>query len=362
MKAVPWLIAAAGCATVSGVLGGVKYLQYKEAMALMESFPPPFNAISVVEAKKDFWQPTRILGGSVRSPEHLVVSAETSGRIVELPFPSGEIVPKGATILSLFEDDIEAQRKSLVAEAKLVAVQLRRNRTLEANSMVSQDQVDTLNAKFQSLEAQVAVLDARLSKMIVLAPFEGTLGIYRQRPGDLMQAGEVLTTLVGTSPKRWIDFKVPQGLAILKVGDTVTIRSIAGSVIDIAKVIAVSEALTSRTRTYDVRASLESATLKHGELVQVIISVSDNMELISVPSRSVRWDPSGAIVFAVEQSEKGAFLPNRASVRRVEVVGERLGRMFIQGPIAPGQVIANKGAFKLRDGVLVDVKGGSSST
>ena len=47
--------------------------------------------------------------------------------------------------------------------------------------MVSQDQLDVLKARKLSLKAQISVLDARLSRMTVRAPFKGTLGIYTQR-------------------------------------------------------------------------------------------------------------------------------------------------------------------------------------
>ena len=64
----------------------------------------------------------------------------------------------------LFDDDLEAQREALEADLNLVSTQLERNRTLEADSLISQDQLDVLKARSLSLKAQIAVLDARLSR------------------------------------------------------------------------------------------------------------------------------------------------------------------------------------------------------
>ena len=86
----------------------------------MESFPPPAEAITVAEAQADTWVPTRLLSGTVRSPDHLVISAETAGRIVELPFLSGEVVPEGAAILVLFDDDLEAQREAMPTKTEMI--------------------------------------------------------------------------------------------------------------------------------------------------------------------------------------------------------------------------------------------------
>ena len=239
--------------------------------------------------------------------------------------------------------------------------QLERNQTLEADALVSRDQLDTLTAQTLSLTAQIAVVEARLSRTTVRAPFTGTLGIYPQRVGDLMRLSEVLTTLTGLNRERWVDFKVPQGLAELTVGDTVTIRTISGDAVGPATIIAVSDAFAEGTRTYDVRAALSAPGLRHGALVQVAVSTGPSEALLSVPARSIRWDPEGAHAFVVEPSEAGAYLPHRASLRRVEVRGERDSRFFIRGALDQDDNIADKGAFKLTDQVLLRIQTGASS-
>jgi membrane fusion protein (multidrug efflux system) len=356
MSAKPWIITVAVCGFVTAALAGIKFVQISQAMAFMETFPPPYETVTVASAEADEWQPTRLLSGTVQSPEYLVVSAETPGRIVELPYQSGETVPAGAEVLVLFDDDVEAQRDALQADLNLVETQLSRNLTLEADSLVSQDQLDILKARKLSVSAQIAVLEARLSRMTVRAPFAGTMGIYSQRVGDLMRFGEVLTTLTGLEPTRWIDFKVPQGLASLVVGDTVEIHDVNQIFAGPAKVIAVSAAFAQGTRTYDVRAELEAPGLKHGSLVQVAVDTGPMENLMSVPKRSVRWDPKGPHIFVVEEAEADAFLPHRASLRRVEVRGENRDKLFVSGEMVPGELVANKGAFKLEDNLFVSVQ------
>ena len=356
MRIHPWFLTAVVCISVTATLSGIKFFQISKALAFMESFPPPSESVTVANARADTWKPTRLLSGTVRSPEHLVISAEMAGRVVELPYRSGDVVPEGEPILVLFDDDLEAQRVALEADLSLVDTQLKRNRTLEADALISQDQLDTLTARSLSLRAQIAVLDARLSRMTVRAPFTGSLGIYPQRLGDLMRFGEVLTTLTGLSPLRWIDFKVPQGLAELRVGDDVQIRNIAGIVVGTASVIAVSDAFSEGTRTYDVRAQIEAAVLKHGALVQVAVATGPSENLMSVPARSVRWDPEGAHTFVIEESNTGDPLPYRAGLRRVEVRGEKSNRFFIRGDLQVGDQIADQGAFKLKDGILVSIQ------
>ena len=85
MKTKSWVITISACLLVTAALAGIKFMQISQAMAFMESFPPPYETVTVASAEADEWQPSRLLSGTVQSPEYLAISAETPGRIVELP-------------------------------------------------------------------------------------------------------------------------------------------------------------------------------------------------------------------------------------------------------------------------------------
>ena len=88
----------------------------------------------------------------------------------------------------------------------------------------------------------------------------------------------------------------------------------------------------------------------------MVVNTGPLENLTSVPKRSVRWDPKGAHVYVVEEAEADAFLPHRAAMRRVEVRGESLNKLFVSGEISPGELVADRGAFKLEDELLVSVQ------
>ena len=164
-----------------------------------------------------------------------------------------------------------SQRDALRADLNLVETQLSRNLTLEADSLVSQDQLDILRARNLSLTAQIAALEARLSRMTVRAPFAGKMGIYTQRVGDLMRVGEVLTTLTGLTAMRWIDFKVPQGLPAL--WSRIPSRSVTLTASFSSQPESSPSPLRSVTKLGPTRSALNKApALKHGSLVQVAVA------------------------------------------------------------------------------------------
>ena len=46
-------------------------------------------------------------------------------------------------------------------------------------------------------------------------------------------------------------------------------------------------------------------------------------------------------------------------MRRVEVRGESLNKLFVSGAISPGELVADRGAFKLEDELLVSIQASS---
>ena len=95
---------------VTAALVGIKVVQISEAMAFMESFPPPYETVTVAGAESDEWQPTRLLSGTVRSPSILSFQRKHQAVWLNCPYKSGETVPEDAAVLVLFDDDVEAQR------------------------------------------------------------------------------------------------------------------------------------------------------------------------------------------------------------------------------------------------------------
>lgn len=353
MRIISWLITLLVCLSVTGGLAGFKYRQVTDAMAMAASFPPPYSVVTATSAQQQQWTAVRRLTGTVRAPEFVELTAEATGRIVKLGAAAAAVVAKDDVIVQLFDEDLRAQQQALSADLNLVALQLKRTRQLRNEGMASQDQLDTLEARELSLKAQIAATEAQISRLTMRAPFAGKLGIYTQSVGDLMQAGDQLTTLSGMGEIRWIDFKIPQGVARVAVGDTVRLFSLDREVIGDAKITAVADALGTGLRAFDVRAEIADARLRHGELVLIDVRTRQPEIVFTLPVPAVRWDTEGPHVFVLEDGEPNAYVPLEAQLRRITIIGEERGVIMALGDLQIGEQIAVKGAFKLRDGALV---------
>jgi membrane fusion protein (multidrug efflux system) len=358
-KVLPWLITIVSCLLVTGALAAVKYQQITAAIAFGASFPEPYEVVNAQQVSTASHTPVRRLGGTVRRPEFVEISPEVGGRIVALPHQSGAIVKKGQPLLELFSADLTAQQEALKAERDLTITQLGRSRKLQAQSLIAQDDIDVQQARLNALNAQIRAIDAQLTRLTLRAPFDGRMGIYTHVVGDMIDSGEVIADFTGLGTERWIDFKVPQGLARLSIGDTVSIFDLDNRLLGTATIIVVSDTIDANTRTFDVRAITRSDRLKHGELLQIEVNSGAPAVVYELPPASIRWDTEGTYIFELTDAEAGAQQPFRAVPTRVTLVDESATVALFTADLDETALFATTGAFKLSDGVLARLYNGA---
>jgi multidrug efflux pump subunit AcrA (membrane-fusion protein) len=147
--------------------------------------------------------------GSLRSRQSVMLRPEVAGRVRELGFADGSVVRKGQVLVQLDDTLQRAEIKQAQAQVSIAQANLRRNQELVAQSFVAQRVLDESNANLQVAEAQLALACARWSRMAILAPFDGTVGIRNINLGDYVKDGADLVNLEDIS-SMYVDFRLPE--------------------------------------------------------------------------------------------------------------------------------------------------------
>ena len=350
-----WLIIGC-CLLLAAALGAYKYRQISAAIALARSFPEPAETIVAVPAAAFSWQPTVTATAEVIAVLDVALTNELAGRIVELGFAPGATVSKGQLLVRLDTREEEAQLQGARAQARLAELRLRRNQALAASGAASAEARDLALAQQASALASVARLEAIIDKQSLRAPFDAMAGLHQLAVGQYLDAGSVLTHLVGSAAGNWIDFSLPQDQADLQTGDEVSIhapRLLARPAT--ATIIARDAWVDQRSRhvRYRARPSADGAALTPGTLVSVTAPIGAAIAATRVPATALRRDAYGSHVFVLtpEPDDTGIRVRRRA----VTAGPEAASLVVIQAGLEPGERVASDGAFKLREGALVKV-------
>lgn len=294
--------------------------------------------------------------GTVRARESITVTAKVSEIVQQVHFDSGDIVAKGAPLVTLSGQAQQAALAEAQANANEAEKLFRRQSELADQQLIARSALDTQRATRDAANARVAQIRAQLGDRVIRAPFAGVLGIRQVSPGSLVTPGTAIATLDDTA-RVYVDFPVPENLlAHLAAGLQVSGRSEAYPQRDFDGVVSTVDArIEEATRSVIVRADFPNTdrALRPGMLLQVALQRPERKALL-VPEIAIVQVGVDSFVFRV-----GAD----ASVERVpvEVGVRRDGLAEIIKGVQAGERIVIDGTVKLRPGSkVVDTQGKSS--
>jgi membrane fusion protein, multidrug efflux system len=294
--------------------------------------------------------------GSLRSNESVILRPEVSGRIAAIGFKDGQVVRKGQLLIGLDATLNEAEVAQARAEYDLALSNLKRSEDLASRKFISSSAQETATSNAQVAEAKLRLAQARLSKMRIIAPFDGAVGIRSVSLGDYVKDG---TDLVNVEDVRVlkVGFRLPErNFSQVRVGQTVEVTADAlPSERFQGQIEAINPKVDADGRSLEIRARLENTggKLRPGMFVRVRVIVGERSNALLVPEEAIV--PQGAEFYVVDGAARR--VPVKIGVRRDAMVE-------ILDGLAAGDQVVTAGMRLSRDGqpvrVLATGQGGPS--
>ena len=298
--------------------------------------------------------------GTLKSRQSVMLRPEVAGRVSQIAFADGARVRKGQLLVQL--DDVlqRAELSQAQAQVSIARANLKRNQELLAEKFVAPRVVEESQASLQVAEAQMALAQARLGRMRIVAPFDGTVGIRNVNLGDYVKDGADLVNLEDSS-SLYVDFRVPERFqGKLATGQRVKVEldALPGQVFQ-AKVQALDPLVDANGRSVAVRAVLPGvgqSPLRPGMFARTttVFSVSD--AALVVPEEAIV--PQGGKQFVFVLDAQGEGDAKKLLSRKVEVkLGVRNnGQVQLVSGVKEGDTVVVAGQQRLqKDGTEVRV-------
>jgi len=337
---------------IFGGIAGYVYNQYLAAMATAHFSSPPL-VIGAGAARISTWPSELEAVGTIRAARGVELSAEADGEVIAIAASSGQAVSAGQLLVTLNDSVEKASRERQEANLRLARLLYERDASLVRQKSIPQSQYDRSRADLDSATAQLAETDALLDNKRIVAPFAGTVGIFRVKVGDYIESGTAITTLQDLSTLE-IDFAVPAryypdlrpGLAIAVHTDAFPGKTFH------ATLRAVDASADPGTRNLLLRASLEdSEGLLPGMFARLVVDLDKPVNVVTVPETAVTYSLHGNVVWTLLQV-RGA---TTAHPRVVQTGGTRDGQVAILDGLRGGEWIVTAGQNKLYREAAVSV-------
>ena len=286
--------------------------------------------------------------GNLEAEASATLRAEVPGQILAVHFEEGQPLTKGSPLYSIEATVLEAEVNEARANADRSESALKRAQELFEKQLISGTDYDAARANYNVDVARLRSSQAKLSKTVIRAPFDGFVGIRRINVGDYATIGQELVDVVRLDPLR-VAFSVPETLLPKVQPDqpvTVTVDAYPGEAFT-GKITAVAPKSDIQGHSLEVRASLpnEDLKLRPGLFVRIDVSLGLKPDAIVIPEQAIWPVGQNKIVYVVEDGK---------AYQRIVVIGERKpGAVEITAGLAAGEVIVTAGQMKLFEGASV---------
>ncbi len=352
-----WLLVALAI----GVLGSQGCSEQEAAQPPTGRPPTPVRVMSVTSKHV---QRSVSLVGTAQPRKRSLVASEVAGVVTAFPVKEGQFVEKGQLLASLRTDTFGIRLDSAIAshrEAKTLHAQaekdLERVKRLFEKELVTQKELDdamtqeaALEKRMSQLEAEIRLVQDRLTKARILAPFAGGITKEYTEIGQWVEEGGPVVELVDLAR---VEVQVPlpeEYVRDVRVGDPVEAVFDALPGVEVkGKVFSVIAQADMAARTFPVKVELANPDLriKSGMVARVKLAVGAPYSAIVIPKDAL----------VLKGGKEFAFIVANNTVTQVLVtpVAHFEDVVEVEGAIEEGMQVVVEGNERLLPGQSVRI-------
>lgn len=279
------------------------------------------------------------------------VVAKTSGVALEVLVEEGQTVRAGQVLVRLDPDRARLQAAQSSAQMRKLEANFKRAQQLEAQQMVSANDLDQLRYDLENARAVNRLANLELSYANVVAPISGVIASRDIKPGNFVQINSPIFRIVDTArleatlnvPEREIT-KLRAGQTVELTVDALPGRRFTGTVDRVAPVV------DTGSGTFRVVAGFEGdGELQAGMFSRLAIRYDQREDALVVPRRALLEDGGEPAVYAVREG--------KASRVPLELGYSDGGWVEVRKGLAEGEAVVVAGKAALREGTAVQVLG-----
>lgn len=278
------------------------------------------------------------------------VAVGIAGKITSLHIELGTRVAKGQVL-----GNIDSKQKELSLQATELSMQklekdyLRSKELLQGNAVTETSMLDAKynyeNTRLQAEQMKQQIADAR-----ILAPISGIVNSKKLEPGEFVNPGTVIATIVNTDQLKAIVYVNEKDIYQLKLGQAANISTdvfpdqlFKGSVTFISP-------KGDESHNYRVEVLVANNTtmqLKAGTYIQVTFDMNTRTNALQIPKTALAEGMKNPYVYVVNG--------NKAMSRKI-TTGRELGENIeVINGLQAGEQVINNGQINLVEGSLIEI-------
>ncbi len=327
---------------------------------------PPPALVATAEVESGRLQAPLLLVGNSEPLRLAEVAAETQGLVSSISARQGDRVARGAVLVKLrdrrqrlLRDEAQARREEVGSRLKKAEADARRAQGLFNNKFISDEELqarlterDALLRQQEQLGAAIRLIEDRLSRMIIRAPFAGQVLAEKTEQGQWLGEGDTALVLADLSTVKVMVPVPEQRITRIKPGQDIAVSFDALPGMNFTgKIAAVIPQAQSQARTFPVQVNIANpdGLILAGMLARARFDIGAETDVLFVPKDALVPRPDGTSYIVQVVDGKAVMIP----VRLISGSGEKFAIVPLKGKLAAGDRVVVRGNERLRPGQAV---------
>lgn len=277
-------------------LGGTWWWRAEPAPGPSPTEPKDFSKVVEVQSAQHSSIERKVrLTGTLRSHQQTTLRSRSKGTLEVVVQPGQRLQPL-APIARIMDPALEDTYALLQETQALAKEQLERAQRLSSTGSLSKQMVEDKALALFEAQKQLAEVQQKLETLRIEAPFEGIVGVFKQRSGAMVKENEELAVFYNPD-KLFIEVDVPLPVArLLESGTPVHFQGNTYSLTHIQKF------LDENTHMCPATVNVQAPEAIIGSTVSVEFIVEERSDVIVVPFEAVFFREGKAFVYVIEDA------------------------------------------------------------
>jgi len=286
--------------------------------------------------------------GVIKSHESIEVAAQEGGVVKDVRFKSGDHVKKDDVLVQMNDALLQAEKEEHQARLSQANITYDRYMKLFEKKAVPKSKKDEAFASKKIEEARLQMVEEKLERTLLRAPFDGIVGLKDISVGGMVKPGDPIVSL-NNIDFMLVDFKVSEFyLDKLHVGKSLEIE-VDGFPDNVytATIESIDPVAEVKDHSIRVRAKIQNVSheLKPGLFARVKLTEDIAENTMLVPEAAIETEGNQEFVYAIIDG-----IAHHAPVK----TGRRNGTVVeIKSGLKPGIMVVTSGQLRLGDGFPV---------
>jgi RND family efflux transporter MFP subunit len=309
--------------------------------------------ISVLEVQPRLFEHMFEVRASVASRRNVLISAETSGRIVSIQVREGDEVRKGQLLITLDASVLENSVEELKTSLDLATTVYEKRARLWKQNIGSELQYLEAKNQMETLQRKLATAESQLRQARVRAPFNGVVDDIEAKLGEMAMFGSPMIRILSVDAMHLEADVSEKYLGRLKKGDSVHLNFPAFEHEITSVISSVGQVINQLNRTFSVEIALPSGAIPYKPNLVAIVKMRDyyREDALVIPSELIQQDNLGNFVYVIDSVDSEL----KAKKQHISTGKSFQSNTEILDGIRAGSRLIRSGHREVTDGALVKV-------